>query len=117
MKALRIWVLAARLRTLPAAVAPVLVGTSLALSADEFDIWAFVFALLGALGTGLAWVVVVVQTPDTRYAGLAWLAIGFAGYVAYRRFVVHEPLRKTVRAPAATMVRTPCTTGATPRPS
>jgi APA family basic amino acid/polyamine antiporter len=59
------------------------------------------FALLGALGTGLAWVVVVVQTPDTRYAGLAWLAIGFAGYVAYRRFVVHEPLRKTVRAPAA----------------
>jgi APA family basic amino acid/polyamine antiporter len=59
------------------------------------------FAILGALGTGLAWVVVVVQTPETRYAGLAWLAIGFAGYIAYRRWVVHEPLRATVRAPAA----------------
>ena len=59
------------------------------------------FALLGALGTGLAWVVVVVQTPAARYAGLAWLAIGFAGYFAYRRFVVREPLRATVRAPAA----------------
>jgi APA family basic amino acid/polyamine antiporter len=59
------------------------------------------FAILGALGTGLAWVVVVVQTPETRYAGLAWLAIGFAAYVVYRRFVVREPLRETVRAPAA----------------
>ena len=59
------------------------------------------FAILGALGTGLAWVVVVVQTPETRYAGFAWLAIGFAAYVAYRRFVVHEPLRATVRAAAA----------------
>jgi APA family basic amino acid/polyamine antiporter len=59
------------------------------------------FAILGALGTGLAWVVVVVQTPETRYAGLAWLAIGFAVYIAYRRWVVHEPLRATVRAPAA----------------
>jgi APA family basic amino acid/polyamine antiporter len=59
------------------------------------------FAILGAIGTGLAWIVVVVQTPDTRYAGLAWLAIGFAIYVAYRRLVVREPLRATVRAPAA----------------
>jgi APA family basic amino acid/polyamine antiporter len=59
------------------------------------------FALVGALGTGLAWIVVVVQTPDTRYAGLAWLAIGFAVYFLYRRRVVHEPLRATVRAPAA----------------
>jgi APA family basic amino acid/polyamine antiporter len=59
------------------------------------------FALVGAVGTGLAWVVVVVQTPDTRYAGLAWLAIGFVGYVAYRRWVVREPLQATVRAPVA----------------
>jgi APA family basic amino acid/polyamine antiporter len=59
------------------------------------------FALVGAIGTGLAWVVVVVQTPDTRYAGLGWLAIGFAGYVAYRRWVVREPLQETVRAPVA----------------
>jgi nucleotide-binding universal stress UspA family protein len=42
-----------------------------------------------------------VETPETRYAGLAWLAIGFALYFAYRRFVVREPLRAVVRAPAA----------------
>jgi APA family basic amino acid/polyamine antiporter len=59
------------------------------------------FALLGAVATGLAWVVVVVQTPETRYAGLAWLAIGFTIYVVYRTRVVHEPLRATVRAPVA----------------
>jgi APA family basic amino acid/polyamine antiporter len=60
-----------------------------------------IFAVVGALGTGLAWIVVVVQTPETRYAGLAWLAIGFAIYVLYRTRVVHEPLRRTVRAPVA----------------
>jgi APA family basic amino acid/polyamine antiporter len=60
-----------------------------------------IFALVGALGTGIAWVVVVVQTPGTRYAGLAWLAIGFAIYIVYRKRVVREPLRATVRAPAA----------------
>ena len=56
--AVRIWVLAARLRTLPAAVAPVLVGTSLAIRDGELDGWAFAFALLGALfiqvGTNLS---------------------------------------------------------------
>jgi APA family basic amino acid/polyamine antiporter len=59
------------------------------------------FALLGALGTGIAWIVVVVQTPDTRYAGMAWLAIGFVVYFAYRKVVVREPLRATVKAPPA----------------
>ena len=37
-----------------------------------------IFALVGGLGTGLAWLVVVVQTPATRYAGLGWLVVGFA---------------------------------------
>ncbi len=54
----RIWVMAARVRTLPAAVAPVLVGTSLALGADHFHPLAFVAALLGAVfiqvGTNLS---------------------------------------------------------------
>ncbi|MGH3132853.1 MAG: APC family permease, partial [Gaiellaceae bacterium] len=59
------------------------------------------FALLGAAGTGLAWIVVVVQTPETRYAGFLWLVIGFAVYVGYRRWVVREPLRATVKAPPA----------------
>jgi basic amino acid/polyamine antiporter, APA family len=57
------------------------------------------FAFLGALATGLAWIVVVVQTPSTRYAGLGWLAAGFAMYLVYRRRVVHESPLRTVRAP------------------
>src|SRR6202451_2299695 len=56
--AVRIWLMAARLRTLPAAVAPVLVGTSLALGAGHFRALAFVAALLGAVfiqvGTNLS---------------------------------------------------------------
>jgi 1,4-dihydroxy-2-naphthoate octaprenyltransferase len=54
----RIWVMAARVRTLPAAIAPVLVGTSLALGAGHFRPLAFVAALLGAVfiqvGTNLS---------------------------------------------------------------
>ena len=56
---LKIWILAARLRTLPAAVAPVLVGTALASSiGDSFSILAFIATLTGSLliqvGTNLA---------------------------------------------------------------
>ncbi|MBA3383535.1 MAG: amino acid permease [Actinobacteria bacterium] len=58
-----------------------------------------VFALLGGLCTGLAWLVVVVQTPATRYAGLGWLALGFAIYIVYRRRL-RLSLRETSRAPA-----------------
>jgi APA family basic amino acid/polyamine antiporter len=58
-----------------------------------------VFALLGGLCTGLAWLVVVVQTPATRYAGLGWLALGFAIYIVYRRRLLLS-LRETSRAPA-----------------
>jgi APA family basic amino acid/polyamine antiporter len=57
------------------------------------------FAILGALGTGLAWLVVVVQDAPTRYAGLAWLTGGFVMYAIYRRKVVKQPLTMTVRAP------------------
>jgi 1,4-dihydroxy-2-naphthoate polyprenyltransferase len=56
--AVRIWVMAARVRTLPAAIAPVLVGTSLALGDGRFRALAFVAALLGAVfiqvGTNLS---------------------------------------------------------------
>jgi 1,4-dihydroxy-2-naphthoate polyprenyltransferase len=58
LKGLRIWVMAARVRTLPAAIAPVLVGSSLAIHDGEFDGIAFACALLGALfiqvGTNLS---------------------------------------------------------------
>jgi basic amino acid/polyamine antiporter, APA family len=57
------------------------------------------FAIVGGAATGVAWVVVVVQESATRWAGLGWLALGFAGYTVYRRWVVREPLARTVRAP------------------
>src|SRR5262249_34066018 len=57
------------------------------------------FALFGALGTGAAWIVIVVQKPDPRWAGLGWLAVGLVAYAAYRRLVVHAPLKETLRAP------------------
>ncbi|HZO35298.1 MAG TPA: 1,4-dihydroxy-2-naphthoate polyprenyltransferase [Solirubrobacteraceae bacterium] len=50
--------MAARVRTLPAIAAPVLVGTALAIRDGEFDVFAFLCALAGALliqiGTNLA---------------------------------------------------------------
>jgi APA family basic amino acid/polyamine antiporter len=57
------------------------------------------FALFGALGTAAAWVVVVVQKTGPRWAGLAWLAVGLAGYVVYRRLVLKQPVTVTLRAP------------------
>src|SRR6266700_1744420 len=50
------------------------------------------FAIVGGLGTGIAWLVVVVQDAPTRYAGLAWLIAGFVFYPLYRRHL-GEPLR------------------------
>jgi 1,4-dihydroxy-2-naphthoate octaprenyltransferase len=53
-----LWLLAARPRTLPAAVAPVLVGTSLAATQDDFRVLPFIAALVGSvfiqIGTNLS---------------------------------------------------------------
>jgi len=57
------------------------------------------FAIFGAVGTGIAWLVVVVQKPGPRWAGLGWLVIGLVGYVVYRRKVLHQPLTVTLHAP------------------
>jgi 1,4-dihydroxy-2-naphthoate polyprenyltransferase len=55
---LRLWLLASRPRTLPAAVAPVLVGTSLAATEDELSVLPFLAALIGSvfiqIGTNLS---------------------------------------------------------------
>ncbi len=55
---MRIWLMAARPRTLPAAIAPVLVGTSLAIAQGIFHPLAFLAAMLGSIfiqiGTNLA---------------------------------------------------------------
>src|ERR1700689_2970550 len=58
MSGMRIWLMAARPRTLPAAVAPVLVGTALAGFEHVFHPLRFIAALLGAIfiqvGTNLS---------------------------------------------------------------
>jgi 1,4-dihydroxy-2-naphthoate octaprenyltransferase len=55
---MRIWLMAARPKTLPAAIAPVLVGTSLAIEQGTFHPVSFLAALLGSIfiqvGTNLA---------------------------------------------------------------
>jgi APA family basic amino acid/polyamine antiporter len=56
------------------------------------------FAIFGGLGTGLSWLVVVVQESLTRWVGLGWLAAGFVAYAVYRRRL-GEPLTETLRAP------------------
>jgi APA family basic amino acid/polyamine antiporter len=56
------------------------------------------FALFGGLGTGLSWLVVVVQETATRWAGLGWLVAGFVSYAVYRRRL-GEPVTATRRAP------------------
>ncbi|NUR76247.1 MAG: amino acid permease [Thermoleophilia bacterium] len=56
------------------------------------------FAIVGAIGTGIAWIVVVLKDAPTRYAGLGWLAAGLVFYVLYRRRL-GLPLQSTTRAP------------------
>jgi 1,4-dihydroxy-2-naphthoate polyprenyltransferase len=55
---LKLWLLASRPRTLPAAIAPVLVGTALAAAEDEFSVPPFLAALIGSVfiqvGTNLS---------------------------------------------------------------
>ena len=58
-----------------------------------------VFAIVGGVGTLLAWIVIVVQDAQTRWAGMGWIALGFVGYAIYRRQSLKVPLTATVRAP------------------
>jgi APA family basic amino acid/polyamine antiporter len=43
------------------------------------------FAVFGGLGTAAAWIVVTILNFETFIAGSAWLLIGIASYVVYRR--------------------------------
>jgi APA family basic amino acid/polyamine antiporter len=43
------------------------------------------FAVVGGLGTGIAWIVVTVLNIETLVAGAIWLTLGIATYVIYRR--------------------------------
>jgi APA family basic amino acid/polyamine antiporter len=57
------------------------------------------FALLGGIGTAIAFAVIVLQDAATRWSGIGWLMLGFAVYAVYRRRVLHMPMSRTVRAP------------------
>jgi basic amino acid/polyamine antiporter, APA family len=60
-----------------------------------------VFAILGGIATGVSFLVLVVQNPSTRWAGLGWMAVGLAGYLLYRHRFVGAALREIVKAPPA----------------
>jgi APA family basic amino acid/polyamine antiporter len=53
------------------------------------------FAVLGALGTGTAWVVVTVLDRAVLVSGVVWLGVGIAVYALYRR---HQGLALTQTA-------------------
>jgi APA family basic amino acid/polyamine antiporter len=56
------------------------------------------FAVLGAIGTGLAFVVVTFLHVDVAAAGVGWLVLGMAIYVAFRR---HQGLDLTTTTKVA----------------
>ena len=58
-------------------------------------------AILGGLGTAAAWIVVISLDLSTLAAGTAWMLLGGATYLLYRR---HQglPLRETVKVEALT---------------
>ena len=59
-----------------------------------------VFAILGGVATGVSFLVLVVQNPTTRWAGLGWMVLGLVGYVVYRRRFVRAGVTDVVKAAA-----------------
>jgi APA family basic amino acid/polyamine antiporter len=53
-------------------------------------------AVLGGLGTFAAWIVVMALNPRTLFVGTAWMVLGIAVYVLYRRNQ-QLPLTQTVK--------------------
>jgi len=51
-------------------------------------------AVVGALGTGIAFASVVALHTEARVVGTGWMAIGMAGYFLYRRQQGLEPLKR-----------------------
>ena len=48
-------------------------------------------AVIGALGTGAAFVSVIVLHPEARVIGTAWMVLGLCGYLLYRRHLGIDP--------------------------
>ncbi len=57
-------------------------------------------AVLGAIGTGAAFVSVIVLHPEARVIGTAWIGAGLIGYLLYRRKLGIDPrVQQRVRRP------------------
>jgi APA family basic amino acid/polyamine antiporter len=50
-------------------------------------------AVIGAIGTAGAWVVLVILHTEARYVGIPWMVLGMAGYFLYRRRQGLDPWR------------------------
>ena len=59
-------------------------------------------AVFGALASAAGWVAVLVVHEPARYVGLAWMAVGIALYVLYRR-ADEAPLLRRVTVPAQSL--------------
>jgi len=55
------------------------------------------FAVFGAIGTGLAWIVVTVLNLTTLIVGIGWIAVGITSYVLFRHSLGLN-LRETKKA-------------------
>jgi len=66
------------------------------LNLRAFGVEVPVSAVLGGLGTFIAWLVVMALNPRTLVVGLGWMVLGVAVYILYRR---HQrlPLTETVK--------------------
>jgi basic amino acid/polyamine antiporter, APA family len=56
-------------------------------------------AVLGALASGAGWIAVMVLHAPARYVGIAWMAVGIALYVIYRRADETSLLRRVTVSP------------------
>ncbi len=66
------------------------------LNIRAFGVEVPITAVLGGLGTFIAWLVVMALNPRTLVVGLGWMALGIAVYVLYRRNQ-GLPLTETVK--------------------
>jgi APA family basic amino acid/polyamine antiporter len=57
-------------------------------------------AVIGGIGTALAWVAVTVLHSEAKYIGIPWMILGMGGYFIYRRRQGLDP-RKSYRLPRA----------------
>ena len=55
-----------------------------------------VLPIVGGLGTFAAWISVVILHGEARTVGVAWMVLGVAGYLLYRRHIGVDP-RQVVR--------------------